>query len=235
MMEELEHGSDSTDLSCPEVADAVTENAALENWNSAFGEVEEQTDARKAADYARSLGFEKAGDYIARHYDGGEFSPEEPIPVTTRNMKLEGTVSENGIPFERRTAKLTEGLSVEGVFPVFDSRHHVELGEKANDMTLYQQFSACRQDFQDHMFDSPEKLEGLTLGDMERMDNPQGFAPEGWTWQHNPETGSFDLVSSADHAAGHTGGNAFWGIYDCNEEQKNSDSFQVNSPPSSGQ
>lgn len=170
-----------------------------------------QSEAEKAADYARSYGFDKAADYIERHYDGDEFIPGSPIPITTRNMALEGLESENGVSFERRTAELADGLSVEGVFPEFDSKHHVELGNTANDMSLHQQFSACREDFQDHMYDSPEKLQGITFGAMERMDSPQGYTPEGFTWQHNPETGSFDLVSQDDHSVGHTGGNALWG------------------------
>lgn len=170
------------------------------------------SDADKAADYARSFGFEKAADYIERHYDGDEYIPGNPIPVTTRNMALKGTTSDNGIPFERRTAELADGLSVEGVFPEFDSRHHVELGDAANEMNLHQQFSACRKDFQDHMYESPEKLQDVSFGAMERMEQPQGYTPEGYTWQHNPETGSFDLVSQRDHSTGHTGGNALWGL-----------------------
>lgn len=215
-MDNMEYQQDSTDFgSGADVVETDTEgitDTASEDWDTAFGEMDTPTDAERAAEYARSLGYEKAADYISRHYEGGEFTPEGPIQVSTRNSKLEGNSSENGIPFERRTVRLTDGLYVEGVFPEFESRHHVELGEQANDMTVYQQFSACREDFQDHMFDTPEKLEGLTLGDMERLDNPQGFAPEGYTWQHNPETGSFDLVPSKAHAVGHTGGNAFWGI-----------------------
>lgn len=175
-------------------------------------EPDTQSEAEKAGDYARSLGFDKAADYIERHYDGEYFVPGEPIQITTRNMSLEGGLSENGIPFERQTAELTEGLYVEGVFPEFDSRHHVELGEDANDMTLHQQFSACRRDFQEHMYDDLEKLDGISFGEMERMDLPQGYTPEGYTWQHNPETGSFDLVSQDDHSVGHTGGNSLWGI-----------------------
>lgn len=191
----------------PETADAETAD---------FPEAADlaRSEAEKAADYARSLGFDRAGDYIERHYDGDVFVPGDPIPITTRNMALEGTESGNGVPFERRTAELAEGLSVEGVFPDFESRHHVELGDAANDMSLHQQFSACREDFQDHMYDCPEKLQGLTVGEMERMALPQGYAPEGYTWQHNPETGSFDLVSRDDHAVGHTGGNALWGRHD---------------------
>ena len=78
-------------------------------------------------------------------------------------------------------------------------------------MSLHRQFSACREDFQDHLYDSPETLRDITFGAMERMDSPQGYAPAGFTWQHNPETGSFDLVSQDDHSVGHTGGNALWG------------------------
>ena len=39
-----------------------------------------QSEAEKAADYARAFGFDKAADYIERHYDGGEFIPGDPIP-----------------------------------------------------------------------------------------------------------------------------------------------------------
>lgn len=191
-----------------------------------------KTEAEKAAEYARSCGFDKAAEYIERHYDGDEFVPGNPIPITTRNMALEGTTSENGVPFERRIAELADGLSVEGVFPDFESKHHVELGSAANDMSLHQQFAACRDDFQVHMYDSPEKLEGITFGDMERMDLPQGYTPEGYTWQHNPETGSFDLVKKDDHSVGHTGGNALWGSKAENDKRtdiKNSAVTQANS------
>lgn len=203
-----------------ELAETVGQDISAEvseGWDAAFAEGDIPTPAEAAADYARSLGFDKAGDYISRHFAGEEFDPEEPIAISTRNEKLEGETSENGVSFARRTARLADGLYVEGVFPEFESHHHVELGEQANDMSIYQQFRACREDFQDHLFDSPEKLDGLTLGDMERLENPQGFTPEGYTWQHNPETGSFDLVSSADHAVGHTGGNALWGDWHTGE------------------
>lgn len=123
-------------------------------------------------------------------------------------MSLDGTISENGAPFEKQTVELTDGLPVEGVFPKFDSVHHVELGQSANDMTVYQQFNACKEDFQLHMFDNPEKLEGLSVGDMERLANRHGYTPEVYTWQHNPKTGSFDLVARTSHSVGHTGGNA---------------------------
>ena len=202
-------GTDDIIIDAPEsICDGATPGLSL---TSAFDDNDIQSEAEKAADYARSYGFDKAADYIERHYDGDEFIPGNPIPITTRNMVLDGLESENGISFERRIAELADELSVEGVFPEFESKHHVELGSAANDMSLHQQFSACRENFQDHMYDSPEKLKDITFGAMERMDSPQGYTPKGFTWQHNPETGSFDLVSRDDHSVGHTGGNALWG------------------------
>lgn len=170
-----------------------------------------RTEAEKAADYAREKGFPKAADYIESHYDGGDFDPDLPIRIHTRNEQLEGDTSPNGVPFERRQAELTEGLVLEGVFPDFDSRHDVDLGSEGTDMSLHRQFSACKADFQDHMYDSPDKLEGMTFGDLFRMDEPTGYAPDGWTWHHNEVTGRFELVRTEDHRrAGHTGGNAVW-------------------------
>ena len=191
--------------------DETTDNFSLNSDIDAGLTDYDMSEAEKAAEYARSFGFEKAADYIERHYDGEVFVPGDPIPITTRNMGLDSCVSDNGVAFERRTADLAEGLTVEGVFPDFESRHHVDLGSAANDLSLHEQFSACRADLQDHMYDSPDILEGITFSAMERMDLPQGYTPEGFTWQHNPETGSFDLVSKDDHSVGHTGGNALWG------------------------
>lgn len=217
---EVPETSDWVDFDSAETNDIsidTAENVDVEDipdlpLEAAFDDSDIQSEAEKAADYARSYGFDKAADYIERHYDGDEFIPGDPIPITTRNMAMDGLESENGVLFERRTAELADGLSVEGVFPEFESKHHVELGNVANDMSIYQQFNACKEDFQDHMYDSPEKLQDISFGAMERVESPHGYTPEGYTWQHNPETGSFDLVSQDDHSVGHTGGNALWGI-----------------------
>lgn len=171
-----------------------------------------RSEAQKAADYARSLGYCKAADYVERNYDGGKFVPGEAIRVKTRNMGLEGQQNDTGVRFERQAAQLGEDLSVEGVFPVFDSNHHVELGEKARDMSLHKQFSACRDDFWDHMYDNPDKMKDITIGQMEKLEKPGGYAPEGFTWHHNPAAGSYELVKTQQHLeSAHTGGNSFWG------------------------
>lgn len=180
---EVPETSDWVDFDSAETNDIsidTAENVDVEDipdlpLEAAFDDSDIQSEAEKAADYARSYGFDKAADYIERHYDGDEFIPGDPIPITTRNMAMDGLESENGVLFERRTAELADGLSVEGVFPEFESKHHVELGNVANDMSIYQQFNACKEDFQDHMYDSPEKLQDISFGAMERMESPHGY------------------------------------------------------------
>ncbi len=106
--------TDTEELS--DATDASSFSTGLE-----LDESDIQLEAEKVADYVRSFGFDKAADYIERHYDGYEFIPRSPIPITTRNMALDGLESENGVPFERRTAELANGLTVEDVFPKFES------------------------------------------------------------------------------------------------------------------
>lgn len=174
--------------------------------------------AKTAADYVRSFeGYEKAADYVERHFDADAYTPGDVIPVTTRNQDLADLEPDNGVSFSRREVCLDDGLTLVGVFPEFDSVHHVELGHDANDMSLHRQFSACKSEFLDHMYDDPEKLEGISIGDMERLEKPQGYAPEGLTWNHNPDVGSYDLVPSAAHSIAHTGGNALWGEFENNK------------------
>ena len=172
----------------------------------------EMTEAQKAAEYARSFdGMEKAADYIQNNYCGGEFNEDIPIQVKTRNMALEG-IADTTVPYERRTVELTPGLNIDGVFPNFSNveKYHTDLGSEANDMSLHKQFKACKEDFQLHLFDDPHTIKGLTLEDMDCLTKNNGYAPEGWTWNHNPEIGEYSLVPYEIHARnGHTGSNAF--------------------------
>lgn len=205
--------TDAADIAdADDMADAAEDMADMEGHeqDSLFADV---SPAELAADYARSIGgFDKAADYIERHFEGDSYVPGDVIPVSTRNEDLEGLETDDGVNFERKTAELAEGLSIEGVFPEFDSYHHVELGDDARDMSLYGQFAACRNDLQDHLFDSPEHPSArISFGEFEKLEDPSAVAPEGYTWHHNIETGSFDLVKTDQHRSnGHTGGNAFW-------------------------
>ena len=169
----------------------------------------ESSPADLAAAYAYERGFDKAADYISRHFDAESFTPGDIIQIRRRNQDLDGQALD-GVSFQRQEIQLADDFILTGVFPEFESLHHVELGKTARDMTLYEQFSACKADFQDHMYDLPLS-KSISFGDMERMDTSQGFAPRGWTWNHGADVGSFDLVPTETHKKyGHTGGNALW-------------------------
>lgn len=168
--------------------------------------------AELAAEYVRSFeGFEKAADYVERHFEGDEYNYGDVIKISTRNQALEGDDTLEGVVFNRREVELADDLVLEGVFPEFEHIHHVDLGEAAKDMSLHQQLKACKEHYQHHLFDNRDALKDITLGDMMKMEDSQGYAPEGWTWNHDPDIGQFDLVKTSLHSSvGHTGGNSFW-------------------------
>ena len=119
-----------------------------------------------AADYLRGIGGqEQLADYVQRHFDDsfGPFSPDLPIPIITRNHALEGTTHSSGVPFTRQEIDMGNNVRISGVFPNFESRFDVNLGDEARSMSAYEQALAVRDAFQDHMYDDPRYLEGLTL------------------------------------------------------------------------
>ena len=192
----------------------ITSEDTFEDTEALWLDEQELTQGELAAQYLRGLegNHEKLANYVERHYDNsmGAFSPDLPIPITTRNMDLDGqSHPSSGVEFSRQEVDMGDGVSITGVFPEFDSRFDIELGDDAKDMTLHEQFSACRDAFLDHMYDDPEILEGLTLEDMDHLD--EGYFPNGCTAQHNPRVGFFSIVDSDLHRrTGHTGGNALW-------------------------
>ena len=165
-----------------------------------------------AADYLRSIeGQEQLADYVQRHFDDsfGPFSPDLPIPVITRNHTLEGCAHSNGVAFTRQEIDMGNNVRISGVFPNFESRFDVDLGDEARSMSAYEQSLAVREAFQDRMYDDPRYLEGLTLEDMDHL--VHNCAPRGCTVHHGPSPGHLQLVDRNIHAqAGHTGGYGFW-------------------------
>lgn len=172
-------------------------------------ETDLRTDAEKAADHARACGADKAADYIERHFEG-EFVEGEPIRISTRNEGLEGQTNDLGIPFSRREVELGDGLTVSGVFPEFESKFEINLGQDANDMTLSQQFGKCKEGLQNSLGNNLDKLGDIPIDAFDKLNS--SYAPEGFTYHHEPETGRFTMTYEDLHGqTGHTGGNALWG------------------------
>jgi hypothetical protein len=132
--------------------------------------------------------------------------------LSTRNEKLDGeNHPETGVPFERKIVETPEGEKV-GVFPVFDSEFTIKLPEELLDASDNKQFNYCneklekslREDFGTNFNFDFDEDQFIQILDKE--------TPDGYTWHHNEETGTMELVDSETHTkTAHTGGKVVWG------------------------
>ena len=125
----------------------------------------------------------------------------------------EGTVSECGVPYERKVIEY-KGIKIEGVFPVFDSVFDTELDESDYQSSSSKQFNECNKKLKETINNDPELKEQFTDEQIEDIEN--GRTPRGYTWHHTEEPGKMQLVKTEDHdrrigGAAHTGGNSIWG------------------------
>ena len=126
---------------------------------------------------------------------------------------MEGKENERGIPYERKTVEIN-GITIEGVFPVFDSTFDVQLPEDLLQNSNLKQFKECNHQLYEAIEKDPElkaKFTDEQIEDIENMDTPTGYV-----WHHNEEVGKMQLVKVEDHdrtqgGAAHTGGKALWG------------------------
>ena len=126
---------------------------------------------------------------------------------------MECKENERGIPYERKTVEIN-GITIEGVFPVFDSTFDVQLPEDLLQNSNLKQFKECNHQLYEAIEKDPElkaKFTDEQIEDIENMDTPTGYV-----WHHNEEVGKMQLVKVEDHdrtqgGAAHTGGKALWG------------------------
>lgn len=135
------------------------------------------------------------------------------IHYKTDCQDKEGTVSECGVPYERKTIEY-KGVKIEGVFPVFDSAFETELDEKDYQSSNCKQFSECNKKLKQAIENNPDLKSQFTDEQLEDIEN--GRTPRGYTWHHTEEPGKMQLVKTEDHdrrigGAAHTGGNSIWG------------------------
>jgi len=133
------------------------------------------------------------------------------IHYRTDNCHLEGKTEENGVPYERKRVTIN-GVTIEGVFPVFDSKFDTYLPkehEKSPDYARY-----CNEQLKAKVLEDPEFAKQFTQEQLDAI--MAGKTPKGYQWHHNEEKGKMQLVKVEDHdkrrgGAAHTGGNALWG------------------------
>lgn len=135
------------------------------------------------------------------------------IYYRTDREDLEGKTSENGVPYERKMVEINE-MTVEGVFPVFNSVFDAQLPEGLLKASNPKQFNECNRQLKEGIINDAGLEKGFTEDQLEDIEN--GDTPEGYTWHHNEEVGKMQLVKTEDHdrtqgGAAHTGGKALWG------------------------
>ncbi|MBT2686415.1 HNH endonuclease [Bacillus sp. ISL-37] len=119
--------------------------------------------------------------------------------------------TETGVPFMEQQVE-SNSNSMVGVFPAFDSHHDVQLPIKQYLASDHVQFkTANRMLYADILYD-PSIADALELTNQEIEDLIKGITPEGYTWHHNKDSGSLQLVIEAIHTnTAHTDGRELWG------------------------
>ena len=133
------------------------------------------------------------------------------IHFRTDRCDLEGKMSENGVPYIRKTIEIN-GVKIEGVFPKFESAFDTSLKPENHKSKLYAK--ECNANLKEAIEKSPELGKQFTKDQLD--DIQEGRTPKGYVWHHNEEPGKMQLVRREDHdraigGAAHTGGSSLWG------------------------
>ncbi len=134
------------------------------------------------------------------------------IHYRTDREDLEGKTSETGVPYERKRVTIN-GIEIDGVFPVFNSRFDVQLPEDLEKSSNAKQFKECNRQLKEAIENNPELRS--QFDEEQLQDIADGDTPRGYVWHHNEEKGKMQLVKTEDHdrtqgGAAHTGGRALW-------------------------
>lgn len=133
------------------------------------------------------------------------------IHYRTDRCDLEGKISENGVPYERRTIEIN-GVKIEGVFPKFESMFDTELAPDNYKPKAYAK--ECNGKLKEEIENNSELKSKFTPGQINDIE--KGRTPSGYVWHHNEEPGKMQLVKREEHdraigGAAHTGGSSLWG------------------------
>lgn len=142
------------------------------------------------------------------------------IHYRTDRCDLEGKTSENGVPYERKQIVIN-GITIEGVFPKFDSTYTTELPPDKLKSNTYAK--ECNEQLKEAVQNDPELRSKFT--DEQLNDIKNNRTPTGYVWHHNETPGKMELVKRSDHdraigGAAHTGGSALWGPDSVNKTEK---------------
>lgn len=142
------------------------------------------------------------------------------IHYKTDRCDLKGKTSENGVPYERRRIVIN-GVTIEGVFPKFESVFDTELAPDNLKTKAYAK--ECNAALKEAIANDPELRSKFTPEQIKDIE--EGRTPTGYVWHHNEEPGKMQLVKRENHdraigGAAHTGGNSLWGADSVDNSRK---------------
>lgn len=146
--------------------------------------------------------------------DGCKANDEGVIKYPCRNENLAGETNElTGVKYEKQTIDVYD-YKVEVVMPEFEAAFEAELPEHLIEASDREQFKECNKQLSDALKENPDLAKKFTPEQLEQIEDgvTRGGAPDGYTWHHDAEVGSMQLVDSDLHGdSRHTGGKAIWG------------------------
>jgi hypothetical protein len=168
-----------------------------------------------AAQYAAYEDFDKLADLLKTSYRQdypGEVDVNQPLSIKTINDTL--MPDENlDVPYNSRIIKLSDDISIEGVFPDFPKVYELFTGDEGVGLTRYEHNQMCNELLAEALNEDLELRDIFSEQELETI--KEGQLPEKYTWHHEPEVGYFSLVEREIHdAKRHTGGYALWGAKD---------------------
>ena len=147
------------------------------------------------------------------------------VYLKTDNCALEGSCNKNGVPYFRKRVTVN-GVTIEGVFPKFESAFDLELPPEKYRIKAYQ--AECCARLREAAEKDPSIKERFTKAQW--RDVLDGKTPRGYAWHHNEEPGKMQLVKRKRYhdrtqkGAAHTGGNVIWGK-DCGNRKAKGEKF----------
>lgn len=112
------------------------------------------------------------------------------------------------VSFERRRISIN-GVTIEGVFPKFQSVTELRLPENLQRAAESKQFDYLNTQLREAIDRNPGLRAKFTDQQIEMIKS--GRNPAGYTWHHNESRGVMQLVETKTHAiTGHTGGDSIW-------------------------
>ncbi len=185
----------------------------LKSW----GNIETVEDAVKEVDKAVNAvsDVSDSAKDVANTIDNAHDVEKDVEILTTRNKRYLNMVHpETHVPYLKQTVKLSNGKTVIGVFPKFDSFADIELPKELWKESFSNQKKYLIQklaELTDSVTGNPEIRKLFSEDQLE--DIASEIPLEGFTWHHNEQEGLMQLVNTSIHdATKHTGGMSIWGI-----------------------